>query len=183
MFKRSLCLLAMTAALHGCGMTMPRYEPSFANVNLLKAQAPMTGITRPNVTADPGADSIMVRLNPIRSPEGSLSQHVQKALEAELRLAGLLEPEAHRRLDVRLRNNEMSSPAGTGFGSITADFELRANGRPLYSASKTVTDSWDSSFIGAIAIPSAANAYNPLVRKLLAELYQDPAFISAMKQP
>lgn len=183
MFKRALYLLALAVTLQGCGITMPRYEPSFANVNMLKTQAPLAGLASPTVSADPGEDSVTVRLNPIRSPDGSLSQHVQKALEAELRLAGLLEQDARRRLDVRLRKNELSSPAGTGFGSITADFDLRGNGRSLYTASKTVTNSWDSSFIGAIAIPAAANAYNPLVRKLLAELYQDPVFISAMKQP
>ncbi|WAJ39323.1 hypothetical protein OU800_08865 [Pseudomonas sp. GOM7] len=182
MLKRIVLLASVAAVLQGCGVTMPRYEPNYDNVQLLKQHAPLSMLDTPSVVADKGQDSIAVRANPLRSPEGSLSKHVQKALESELRLAGLLDPAAKRHLDVRLRENSMTAGMGSGNGSIRADFELREGNTSLYSASKTVNSVWDSSFVGAIAIPSAANAYNPLVRKLLAELYQDPAFIAALKE-
>jgi hypothetical protein len=182
MLKRIVLLTATVALLHGCGVTMPRYEPSYDNVQLLKQQAPLHSLDAPSVVADKGQDSIAVRANPIRSPDGSMSKHVQQALEGELRLAGLLAPSATRHLEVRLRENSLTAGMGSGNGLIRADFDLREGNTSLYSASKTVTSVWDSSFVGAIAIPAAANAYNPLVRKLLAELYQDPAFIKALKQ-
>lgn len=182
MLKRIVLLATAAAVLQGCGVSMPRYEPSFDNVQHLKQQAPLSLMDTPSVVADKGQDSVSVRANPIRSPEGSLSKHVQQALEGELRLAGLLAPSASRHLQVRLRENSLTAGMGSGNGSISADFELREGEASLYSASKTVTSVWDSSFVGAIAIPAAANAYNPLVRKLLAELYQDPAFIEALKQ-
>lgn len=182
MLKHFVSLAAIALVLQGCGVAMPRYEAHFDNVQLLKKEAPLAALASPTVVADKGQDSISVRNNPIRSPEGSISKHVQKALEDELRLAGLLDPAASRHLDVRLTENQLSAGMATGEGAISADFNLREGDRSLYRSSKTVSNTWDSSFVGAIAIPAAANAFNPLVRKLLAELYQDPAFIKAMKQ-
>jgi hypothetical protein len=182
MLKHFIFLALTALLLQGCGATMPRYEASFDNVQALKSQAPLVKLNSPAVVADKGQDSIFARANPIHSPEGSISKHVQKALEDELRLAGLVEASAPRHLDVRLRNSKLDAPIGTGSGAISADFTLREGERSLYSTRKTVTSTWDSSFMGALAIPAAANAFNPLVRKLLAELYQDPAFIEAMKQ-
>jgi hypothetical protein len=182
MLKRFTAIAIAALILQGCGVTMPRYDANFDNVQTLKNQAPLAKLNAPTVAADEGQDSISARANPIRSPEGSISKHVQKALEDELRLAGLLEPSASRHLDVRLRQSKLDAPVGTGTGAISADFNLLEGERSLYSSSKTVTSTWDSSFVGGIAIPAAANAFNPLVRKLLAELYQDPQFINAMKQ-
>lgn len=182
MLKHFICLATAALILQGCGVAMPRYDANFDNVQALKNQAPLVKLNSPSVVADKGQDAISVRANPVRSPEGSISKHVQKALEDELRLAGLLEPSASRHLDVQLRQSKLDAAVGTGSGAISADFNLREGERSLYSSNKTVTSTWDSSFVGAIAIPAAANAFNPLVRKLLAELYQDPAFIKAMKQ-
>lgn len=182
MLNRFLSIAAAALILQGCGVSMPRYEPNFDNVQALKSQAPLAKLSSPEVVADSGQDSLSVRANPIRSPEGSVSKHVQNALESELRLAGLLDPASSRRLGVRLRRSELNAPIGTGNGVISADFDLRDGDRSLYRSNKTVSDAWNSSFVGAIAIPAAANAFNPLVRKLLAELYRDPAFIKAMKE-
>ncbi|WP_421681925.1 hypothetical protein HKW98_12450 [Stutzerimonas urumqiensis] len=182
MLIRSLTIIATVLALQGCGVSMPRYEPSFDNVQTLKANAPMSALQVPSVTAEPGQDSIFVRANPIHSPAGSISQHVQQALESELRLAGLLDEAAQKRLDVRLEQADLEAGVGAGNGAITANFDLHDGERSLYSSSKTVQSQWNSSFVGVVAIPAAANAFNPLVRKLLAALYEDPAFIKAMKR-
>lgn len=182
MLKQLVLLTTVTLLLQGCGVSMPRYEANFGNVQILKNEASLAPLNSPSVVADNGEDSVFTRANPLRSPEGSLSKHVQKALTDELRLAGLLDPAASRHLNVRLRQNRLNAAMGTGDGLISADFSLVEGTTSLYSSNKTVTSTWDSSFLGAIAIPAAANAYNPLVRKLLAELYSDPAFIQAMQQ-
>ena len=66
--KKSLLLIPMLAVLlQGCGMTMTRYEPSFENVQKLKQTPPLHAISNPQVTAETGEGSLMVRANPIRS--------------------------------------------------------------------------------------------------------------------
>ncbi|SDH90781.1 hypothetical protein [Pseudomonas panipatensis] len=184
MLCRFLPVALAALLLQGCGITMPRYESSYDNVQALRAKAPLATLDAPSVEADAGQNSIFVRANPVRSPEGDLSQHVQHALEGELRLAGLLEPGSPRHLDVRLRKTDLHAAAfGDGQGTLSADFDLRDKGVSLYHGSKQVSSRWDSSFFAVFAIPRAANAFNPLVRELLAELYQDPEFIQALKRP
>jgi hypothetical protein len=50
-----------------------------------------------------------------------------------------------------------------------------------YYKVKSIHDEWDSSFVGAIAIPRATERYPVMVQKLLAALYADAAFTQALK--
>ena len=167
--------------LQGCGVTMTQYEPNFDNVQRLKQTPPLQPVSQAKVTAASGQGSLMVRANPISSPAGSIPAHVQAALTQELSLAGLRNQSAPRRLDVLLVKNELTAGVGSGHGTLAARFTLFKNDAVVYDATKEVTSVWSSSFFGPIAIPNAANAYNPLVRDLLKALYSDPLFIQALK--
>lgn len=179
--KKSLLLIPMLALLQGCGMTMTRYEPSFENVQKLKQTPPLHAISNPQVTAESGEGSLVVRANPVRSPSGSIPAHIQDAITEELRKAGLLDPQAQRQLKVLVVKNELSAGMGTGDGKLAARFTLLNGNDVVYDATKNVSSQWSSSFFGFIAIPNAVNAYNPMVRDLLKELYSDPQFIQALK--
>ncbi|NWA01746.1 hypothetical protein [Pseudomonas gingeri] len=180
--KKALLFIPLFAVLlQGCGVSMTRYDPSFDNVQVLKQQQPLQPISKAQVTAAPGQGSLSVRTNPIRSPSGSITGHIQDALTEELRLAGLLDAQAQRRLDVLVTRNELEAGVSTGKGTLAAHFTLFKNDQVAYDATKQVSSEWNSSFIGAVAIPNAANAYNPLVRNLLKDLYSDPLFIQALK--
>jgi hypothetical protein len=50
-----------------------------------------------------------------------------------------------------------------------------------YDQVKSIHDVWDSSFVAAVAMPRAQARYPEMMRKLLASLYSDPAFIDALK--
>lgn len=182
--KKILLLVPLFALLlQGCGVTMTRYEPSFENVQQLKQTPPLQSISNAQVKADAGQGSLTVRANPISSPSGSITQHIQDAITEELGRAGLLNPQAQRRLDVLVVKNELTAGMGTGTGTgqLAARFTLLKGNEVVYDATKDVSRQWDSSFFGAIAIPNAANAYNPMVRDLLKTLYSDPQFIQALK--
>lgn len=179
--KKALLLVPLLALLlQGCGVTMTRYEPSFDNVQLLK-QKPLQAISKAQVTANPGQGSLTVRTNPVRSPSGSITGHIQDAITEEFRLAGLLDQQASRRLDVRVTRNDLEAGVSTGKGTLAAQFTLLKDNQVTYDATKQVSSEWNSSFMAVIAVPNAANAYNPLVRNLLKELYSDPLFIQALQ--
>lgn len=179
--KKALLLMPLIALLQGCGVTMTRYEPSYANVQELRQHAPLQAVDKAQVQAGPGMGSLVVRANPIRSPNGGIPQHVQQALNEELDRAGLLDAKSERHLDVVLVKNELTAGMSQGTGELGARFTLLKSGQVAYDATKYVTRKWDSSAIGAVAIPAAANAYNPMVQDLLKSLYSDPLFIQAMK--
>ncbi|MGA8136583.1 MAG: hypothetical protein WCA48_20875 [Pseudomonas gingeri] len=180
--KKSLLLVPLLALLlQGCGVTMMPYEPNFANVQQLKQTPPLQSISNAEVKAASGQGSLTVRANPIRSPSGSIPLHIQQAINEELRKAGLLDPQAERHLNVLLVKNELTAGASTGTGQLSARFTLLKGNEVVYDATKDVNHEWSSSFFGFIAIPNAANAYNPMVRDLLNALYSDPQFIQALK--
>ena len=70
--KLYLALPVCALLLQGCGVTMTRYEPDFQNVQQLKQNAPLQPVRDAQVNADSGQVSLIVRLNPISSPEGSV---------------------------------------------------------------------------------------------------------------
>lgn len=160
---------------------MARYEPNFQNVQQLKQNAPLQPVREAQVNADAGQDSLTVRMNPISSPAGSVPLHIQAAINDELRHAGLLDPRADRQLQVQLVKSQLDSGVANGHGELAARFTLRKAGQVVYETTKDVQRNWDSSFIGAIAIPAAANNYNPMVQALLKSLYSDPQFVQALK--
>ena len=181
MNKSLLCVPLLALLLQGCGVNMTRYEPNFDNVQILKKELPLQAVTAPQVTAPAGLNSLSVRNNPIKSPTGSIAQHIQAALTDELRLAGLISDTAERKLDVVLVTNNLDSGMATGTGQLAARFTVHKGNEVVYDATQQASSKWDSSFVGAVAIPAAANAYNPLVRELLKNLYSDPLFIKALK--
>lgn len=179
--KKALLLVPLFALLlQGCGVTMTRYEPSFENVQTLKRNPPLQPIHQAQVSAAAGQDSLHVRGNSVTSPSGSITQHIQDALNGELDRAGLIDPQSPRQLNVLVTRSELTAGVGTGTGTIAARFTLVDGGTVEYDATKQVSSQWNSSFFGAVAIPNAANAYNPLVRDLLKALYSDPLFTQAL---
>lgn len=181
--KKTLALLTLGLLLQGCGATMSRYEPNHENLTQLRGELPLQPVRAPEAQARSGEDSIWVRNNPIRSPSGSLSAHLQQALNSELQAVGLIKADAPVRLKLNLLDNDLNTAIfGQGRGHLQVEFTLERDGQLLYRREKRVQHVWSSNFIGAIAIPRAAGAYNVMVQKLLAELYADPAFIAAMRQ-
>lgn len=181
MKKPYLSVVFFALLLQGCGVTMARYEPDFQNVQILKQNAPMQPMREAQVQADPGQGSLMVRLNPISSPAGSIPLHIQAAINDELRRAGLLDPQAGRQLHVQLTKSQLNSGVASGDGELAAHFVLREGDRVLFETTKQVDRNWSSSFFGPIAIPVAANNYNPMLQSLLKSLYSDPQFLKALK--
>lgn len=181
MKKLYLALPFCALLLQGCGVTMARYEPSYQNVQHLKQNAPLQSVRETQVNANPGEDSLTVRLNPISSPAGSVPLHIQAAINDELRHAGLLDPRADRQLQIQVLNSYLEAGLANGHGELTARFTLRKGDQVLYEATKDVKRNWDSSFFGPIAIPAAANNYNPMLQALLERLYSDPQFVQALK--
>ena len=83
----------------------------------------------------------------------------------------------HRFQQGKLRLGSFS----TGHGDIEARFIVKRGGTVRYDGTKSNHSEWDSSFLGAVAIPKGQQAYPTLVQGLLSNLYSDPAFVAALK--
>lgn len=178
-------MLGLAAFSSGCSMVAPRYSASLENVQKIKAaatQAARVG-TFESTQGKGNANPISLRGSSMASPyESSYAKYLAEALKQELSLAGKLTPDAVIEVSGALQQNDINIPAvGPGNGDIAARFVVTRGGERKYDQVKSIHDTWDSSFVGAVAIPRAQERYPSMVQKLLAELYSDPAFIQALK--
>jgi hypothetical protein len=177
-------VLSLAAMASGCAMTAPRYTASIDNVQKLKdgaIQPARVGTFRADPEKD-NAKTISLRGSSLASPyNNSYAEYLAEALKQELSMAGKLAPDAQIEVSGVLQKNDISIPISTGTGDITARFIVTRGGAVRYDQVKSIHDQWESSFVGAIAIPRAQEQYPVMVQKLLAELYADPAFVQALK--
>lgn len=108
--------------------------------------------------------------------------YLADALQKELKLAGKLDPSSKLEISGQLLKNDISA-AGiiTNSGEIEARFVVKNDGVQRYDQVKRAELSWDSSLLGAIAIPRAQQQYPVIVQKLLALLWGDASFQEALK--
>lgn len=119
--------------------------------------------------------------NTLKSPyEGSFAKYLGETLKVELQSAGLLDAASGTVISGALTQSNVDPAMGTGTGALGARFVVTRNGAVKFDRELQVTDSWESSFMGAVAIPKAAAQYEGLYRKLVAKLVDDAAFRSAI---
>ena len=180
-----LFLIVLTGALFGgCAMTAPQYSASIDNVQKLKdaSVSPAKVGTFLSKQEAGNENPISLRGNKMSSPYGdSYANYLSEALKQELSLAGKLSAGAETEVTGVLLKNNLDAAIGTGMGDIRARINVKRSGQLVYDKEKAAHAEWESSFIGATAIPKAQQAYVPLVQKLLSELYADPDFLKALR--
>jgi hypothetical protein len=119
--------------------------------------------------------------NSISSPiNGSFAQYLRESLKVELEAAGLLDPASSTVITGKLTASEADAAIGTGKGQLGARFVVTRANAVRFDRELKVESTWDSSFIGGVAIPAAAGNYEALYRKLVGTLLDDPAFRKAL---
>jgi hypothetical protein len=186
--QRILSLVVAVAALAlttGCATKAPPYQPSIDNVGALKktgSKATSVGTfgTQPGA---PGATSIQLRAAQMTPPNGgTYAQYIEEALKAELDLAKRLDPKANIVITgVLVKNIINAGGISKNDGEIEARFTVRRDGQVRFEKVKRSSAEWESSFVGNIAIPKAAQQYPVLVQSLLGALYADPDFQAAVR--
>ena len=68
----------------------------------------------------------------------------------------------------------------TGKGRLAAKIQVRRDGRTLFDKEVVAEASWESSFVGAIALPAAINQYGALYKTLVGKLFDDAEFKRAL---
>lgn len=166
----------------GCAIKAPLYNAALDNVEQLKkVPAP---VKLGSFTVQSGVDgTIGLRGNPMASPVGGdYAAYLSDALEKELKLAGKLAPTSKLEISGQLLKNDIAAAGfSTNSGEIEARFVVKNDGVQRYDQVKRAEMSWESSFVGAIAIPRAQQQYPLIVQKLLAMLWGDVKFQEALK--
>jgi hypothetical protein len=181
----AICALMFALSLTACSTVAPPYAPTLNNIATLK-NADHANTKVGAFASSPGtgnANPISLRGTSMNSPyNGSYANYVAEAIKQELTLAGKYSTDARIEISGTLLSNDIdASGFSTGRANIAARFVVKNNETVKFDKVKSVVHEWDSSFVGAIAIPAAIREYSATVNKLLAALYADTEFDAAVK--
>jgi len=179
--------LALALQLTACAnINMSQPKPTLATTAALRG-APLAPATLGKFQLDPSrsaSDDKGISLrggNSVASPiEGSFAQYLRESVRVELEAAGLYDAASQNVITGTLTQSEADAAIGTGKAKLGARFVVTRNGEVKYDNQLTVDDSWESSFVGATAIPLAASHYEGLYRQLAAKLLNDQSFRGAL---
>lgn len=185
LIRTLLLLLPVAVFATGCAMNAPHYTPSVDNVQLLKkggtSMVKVGGFSA--IKSDGNANPISIRGSSLNSPyNASYADYLGEALKQELLMANRMAAASDVEIGGELLKNDIdASGFSVGKGNMSARFTVKKAGMVRYDQVKTVQSEWESSFVGAVAIPKAVQEYSNMVGKLLAQLYSDSAFVEASK--
>jgi hypothetical protein len=114
--------------------------------------------------------------NSVEAPSGSFAKHLGETLKAELQSAGLLDAASTNVITGTMTSSVLNANIGTADGKLGARFVVTRAGAVKYDRELSVDSTWESSFMGAVAIPLAANNYEGMYRKLITKLLDDADF-------
>lgn len=178
-------VLAAATQLVGCSTPMQAPSATFENTVKLR-NAPLAQAAVGNFVLEQGkpADkdkAVSVRGHSLTSPvDGSLAKYLQETLRQELQAANLLDANSNTRISGFLVDSDVDAAMGTGTGSLTARFVVTNADKVAYDRQLSTKLEWESSFMGAVAIPAAAQNYAFLYKKLVGTLFDDPDFRQAL---
>lgn len=188
-YKRQYCFCALILSfsiMTGCASVAPVYVAKNENIRVLQSKP----------GAKIGAGDILIkkenadRLNQLTirgggytSPyQDSFANYLKEALIIELRAAGRWDPSSTIKISGELLENDLDgSGMNTGTARVGARFIIDHSGVTAYNKVLTADHSWESSFMGAIAIPKARENYVATVQKLLGMLFSDAEFLDAIR--
>jgi len=180
--KSALVAGVLALGLSACSLMAPNYTPAFQNVEKVKALP--SNVTLGNFSAQkPELEEVGIRGSAMKAGQGSFSSYLKDAVAAELKLGNKLGTTGDAELSAVILVNELNTGVGgTGDGTLSARFTVLRDKVTAYDKSLTAKTEFPSSFVGAIAIPNAVNAFVPLVQKLIETLFSDADFVKAVKK-
>ncbi|CAB3820935.1 hypothetical protein [Achromobacter deleyi] len=183
--KKILSAALLCGALSGCAsLVAPTYQASMDNVTALKKGEPFSAkVGEVKSEKQKGnANPISLRGARLRSPyDNSYGGYLAEALKQELSLANRYSDSADVEISGVLLQNNLDAGLATGIGKIEARFIVTKAGQIKYDQIKSAQTEWSSAFAAMVALPKAVEEYQPLVAKLLNNLFSDQSFLNALK--
>jgi hypothetical protein len=186
MIHRRITILAPLTLLTACAATP--VDPPQTSVNavraIITANTPPLRVGVFDVAKSGNVDDKEIRLRAagIKPPSGSsFSGYMGEFFSEQLRIVGKLDPSSPYEISGTMLENGANPAIGQASGILKFNFVLTLNGQPKFEKILSVETKWNSSFIGALAIPEAERQYMGLYPQLVEKLLGDPEFLAALK--
>jgi hypothetical protein len=182
-----ILLVVLSAFTSGCATTLAPHQPSLDTVTLLRSSG-IAKLAVGDFKLAPGAKpdidrSVTARASTASPAEGTFSAYLKAALVSDLKASGLYDADAPLAVQGQLVDAQLDTGMSTGKTLVSAHFQVMHSGQTVFDKTLKDEHTWESSFIGAVAIPRALNEYQAGYANLLGQLYKDPDFLSACRAP
>lgn len=185
---RSLAAILCISLLAGCMHTrVDETPPSIETLKLLRAaDSPVVSL---GAFTDAGgkrpiARTVVIRGSTMKPPKGSgFAEFLRLSFESELKAAGKLDANAPLMVTGVLTESRAGENLSKGGAHLGAEISVMRQGSPVFTKAYRIETLWKSDFIGALAIPEAFRQYNGLYPQLVRQVFADPDFQKALKQP
>lgn len=181
-FAKILLIVGAALAATGCAnITAPAPQPTVANVNAAKqlTESVKVGNFKLAAGVSPSVDqSISIRgSNTLNAPNGyGFSSYLREVLITELRAANKLDSASAITITGELTKSELEAGMSIGTGTLSARFVVTRTDGVCLDKELTATGQWESSFMAAVAVPTAFNHYTALYPELAGKLLADADF-------
>jgi hypothetical protein len=122
-----------------------------------------------------------LRGSSVKPANDTFSQQLKDELIAELKGAGFYDEASDFVIEGQLTDSKVDAAIKQGSAKLAANFTVDKKGTRVFDKELSVESTWESSFVGAIAIPEAINQYTALYKKLIGKLFVDPDFLMHMR--
>lgn len=184
-FKVS-AIAAVTTTVVGCAsVTMPPPSATATTIEALRTASIVPAATGKFGLAagiDPAVDKSLsgLRGSSLQPASSSFSQQLKEVIIAELKAAGLYDEKSSVQIEGQLMESQVDAAIGIGTARLAARFTVDRSGKRVFDKVLSVNSQWESSFIGAVALPEAINRYSSLYKELAAKLFEDKDFRTAL---
>lgn len=184
-----LALFAAAAVLSGCAsVKMPAPTPSAANAEKLRA-AKLVPSQMGSFKLAAGRPAEMdtslsgLRGSSVSPANGSFAGQLRDEIAAELGAAGLLDAKSRFVIEGQLTDSMVDAAMSVGKARLAARIQVKRDGQTVFDKEIVAESTWESSFIGAVAIPAAINQYGALYKTLAGKLFDDADFRRVLAKP
>jgi hypothetical protein len=186
--KRLIFAAIAAAALSGCA-TFKLAPPQAAMDNVMAlraAEIPAMNAGKFVLAAGKPANidkRVTVRGSSVTADGGrTFSDHLKATLISDLTAAGKYDAAAPVVIEGELTDNTLNAAgARTANAFMAVRFRVLRGDRTVYDRRIEQPATWDSSFVGMVAIPDAINHFTEQFRLVLLKLYRDPEFLKSVK--
>lgn len=180
-----IILIILTTQIFACStLDIGQYQPDFNTVNNLKDIDSKSMAVGDFSEADPKLNKVSLRGTPMTSQhDGSYGKYLKYSLEEQLAQADILSDKSNFIISGTLLENDVSAAGvSTGSAKLAAQFVISESGKEIYNQEHEIYHEWESSFVGAIAIPRAQENYPIAVKKLINDFLSDEDVIKYLSK-
>lgn len=181
-----LLLLGVAAALMaGCAAQLPAPTANGETVEKIRALR-LPPARAGNFVLAPGKAPALdrsvggLRGSTLSAASGSFAQQLKDELVQAMKAAGVYDESSPTVIESQLVDSSVDAGISTGSARLAARFIVSREGQKRFDKELVVESTWESSFVGAVALPMAINQYGALYKAIVIKLVGDPDFRLAL---